>query len=249
MPWHDNLVLLTRGGSQAYGLATPTSDIDLRGVALPPVQWILGFTPNDAHGSQTFHSLNGDDLVIHALQKFCHLACKGNPNMLDMIFCDETDVVQQSWVGRDLRAHREWFLSKEAFGAHAEYANAQLHRIGTHKMRHGTHRTPAELDYKNMYHLIRVLMNGIDIVRDGTLRVKRPETDLAVLRDIRAGNWTLERVVARADELLAVAKEYLAKSPLPDRVNREEVEVWLMDIHRAWIDPSESRSMTVSLNR
>ncbi len=248
MPWPNDIVLLTRSGSYAYGLATPTSDVDLRGVALPPVQWILGFPPRDVHGSETFHSLAGDDLVIHTLQKFCRLACKGNPNMLDMLFCEETDVVKQSWVGRELRAHRAWFLSKEAFTAHAEYANAQLHRIGTHKAHRGAARTPAALDYKNLYHLIRVLMNGIDIVRDGALHVKRPEADLAVLRDIRAARWTIERIVARADDLLAEGKQYLAGSPLPDRVNREEVEVWMMGIHRAWIDPSQSPSMIVSQN-
>ena len=46
MTWaEDNLILRVVGGSHAYGLATETSDIDQRGVALPPVSWLVGFPP------------------------------------------------------------------------------------------------------------------------------------------------------------------------------------------------------------
>jgi len=44
--WYDqNFVLLTLGESHAYGLATETSDVDERGVALPPVDWLVRFPP------------------------------------------------------------------------------------------------------------------------------------------------------------------------------------------------------------
>ncbi|MFT5459435.1 MAG: putative nucleotidyltransferase, partial [Myxococcota bacterium] len=35
--------LLIVGGSRAYGLHTDASDVDLKGVAIPPRAWILGY--------------------------------------------------------------------------------------------------------------------------------------------------------------------------------------------------------------
>ena len=43
-PWLEHgTIFLTVHGSQAYGTATPTSDIDLKGVAIPPLKYHMGF--------------------------------------------------------------------------------------------------------------------------------------------------------------------------------------------------------------
>ncbi len=35
---NDNTIYLTKHGSQAYGTNTPTSDLDVRGVCIPPIK-------------------------------------------------------------------------------------------------------------------------------------------------------------------------------------------------------------------
>ena len=43
MSWiKDNTVLLVKHGSQCYGTALPTSDIDRKGVSIPPLKYFLG---------------------------------------------------------------------------------------------------------------------------------------------------------------------------------------------------------------
>lgn len=41
----NNICLLTLGGSHAYGLETPESDVDIRGIASLKPENILGTTP------------------------------------------------------------------------------------------------------------------------------------------------------------------------------------------------------------
>jgi predicted nucleotidyltransferase len=41
-PYKERTIFLTLTGSHAYGLSTPESDIDLRGVLIPPKNISLG---------------------------------------------------------------------------------------------------------------------------------------------------------------------------------------------------------------
>lgn len=44
LPWlPERTILLTKSGSQAYGTSTPTSDLDVKGVAVAPKEYYLGF--------------------------------------------------------------------------------------------------------------------------------------------------------------------------------------------------------------
>ena len=39
----DNTIFLSIVGSQSYGLSTPQSDVDYKGIAIPPIQYFTGF--------------------------------------------------------------------------------------------------------------------------------------------------------------------------------------------------------------
>lgn len=69
----DNIIFLVVAGSHAYGLSTPDSDVDVRGVALE--------TPETLFGLDNFESYNDEstDTVIYSLKKFVQLTMKGAP--------------------------------------------------------------------------------------------------------------------------------------------------------------------------
>jgi predicted nucleotidyltransferase len=71
------------GGSTLYGLNTPTSDIDYRGVYLntDPLE-VYGFHRNDSVVKQT----NDVDLVEHEFTQFLRLAYKSNTQTLECLF-------------------------------------------------------------------------------------------------------------------------------------------------------------------
>lgn len=59
-------IYLTEHGSHAYGTSTPTSDLDVRGIAIAPMEYYLGFTHTFEQSVQN----TPVDLTVFELQKF-----------------------------------------------------------------------------------------------------------------------------------------------------------------------------------
>ena len=72
--WETNLIYQVIAGSQAYGLDTPESDLDLRGVCIPPRRYLLGLSSFEQWEQQD----ESGDVVIYALEKFARLALACN---------------------------------------------------------------------------------------------------------------------------------------------------------------------------
>lgn len=124
----ERTIFLSKHGSHAYGTATPTSDIDLRGVAIAPSYYYHGFLSNFEQAEQ-----KGDpDVVVYDIRKFFRLAIDNNPNALEILFTDSSDLVTWSWLGRKLRDNRDLFLSQKCKHTFSGYAISQLKRINTH---------------------------------------------------------------------------------------------------------------------
>lgn len=134
-PYRGNLTWLERGlvllvthGSHAYGLNTPTSDVDIKGIAVPPREYFLGF----ANAFEQAESKD-PDMVVYGIQKFFRLAAENNPNIIEVLWCDESNHRVVTPAGRKLIDARELFLSKKAKHTFCGYSVAQLKRIKTHR--------------------------------------------------------------------------------------------------------------------
>jgi hypothetical protein len=105
-------------GSQAYGLATPHSDQDIRGVFIQPAEHFYGL--------HTLEQVNDEkqDTVFYELARFISLAGKNNPNILEMLFLPPELVLQRSPLFERFRP--EWFLSKVCLESFGGYALAQI---------------------------------------------------------------------------------------------------------------------------
>ncbi|HEU4407047.1 MAG TPA: nucleotidyltransferase domain-containing protein [Polyangiaceae bacterium] len=129
MPWlRARTLLLTRHGSHAYGLNTPTSDEDYKGVAVPPREYFLGFANafDQAESSEP-------DLVVYEVRKFFRLARDCNPNLIEVLYTDPSDHLLCTPVGERLLAGRDLFLSRKARHTFSGYAIAQLKRLSSHQ--------------------------------------------------------------------------------------------------------------------
>lgn len=124
----ERTIFLTKHGSQAYGTATPTSDTDYKGVAVPPAQYFHGYT--ERFEQAEFH---GDpDMVVFEVRKFIKLAADCNPSVIEVLFTDPSDHVILRPLGMELLLHRKSFLSKKAKHTFSGYAVSQLKRIQGH---------------------------------------------------------------------------------------------------------------------
>jgi predicted nucleotidyltransferase len=127
-------------GSQAYGTATPESDVDIRGIFLPFKDYLLGFNKNVKQieigkpGKRGGKRLKFDaETVIFALHQFMRLAVKSNPNVLEILWAPDDCVLEINTEGELLRAHRADFLSRVAANSYTGYAFQQIHRIKLHR--------------------------------------------------------------------------------------------------------------------
>lgn len=125
----SDTILYCRAGSHAYGTNLPSSDEDFRGVFIPDENYYLGLLKVE----QVETNQNGKDVVVYELRKYLQLAADCNPNILELVFCDESDVLHCSEEGRILRENRENFLSKKARFTFSGYAMSQLKRIESHR--------------------------------------------------------------------------------------------------------------------
>lgn len=146
----QNTILLTMAGSRSYGTHRPDSDVDIKGVAVAPRAYRDGFLHHfeQAEGKEHLNQFipflkdpevkaiaerDGLDGVVFSLPKFMQLAANCNPNVVEALFVDESDVLWSSTMGDLLREHRQEFLSKKALYTFRGYAVSQLKRIETHR--------------------------------------------------------------------------------------------------------------------
>jgi hypothetical protein len=147
LPRHT--ILLAIGGSRAYGLHTAESDVDVKGVAIPPAPFFHGYlhrfeqTDRPEHLARFAEHLDPAEAaavartklegVVFELRKFVGLAADANPNILDILFCRDAEVRLLTPLGARLRAARDLFLSRKSRHTFAGYAHSQLKRIRTHR--------------------------------------------------------------------------------------------------------------------
>jgi predicted nucleotidyltransferase len=152
-------IFLAVTGSHAYGMARPESDVDIRGAAITPRDVRDSFTKNFAQflaakqigpwgpvsvqaleemashpTAGPGYKLHGEiDLCIFALTKLVKLAANNNPNVLELLFLDERDIIHTSPAWETLRENADSFLSKKCKHTYTGYAMSQLKRIKGHR--------------------------------------------------------------------------------------------------------------------
>ncbi len=122
----DNLIMLCVGGSHAYGLNTETSDIDIRGIFKDNIDMLLGYNKVESLENST------NDIVIYALTKALHLIIEQNPNMQELLWVDEEEILYANETYWYLRSLRYDMLSKLAKHKYSGYAVSQLKRMKGH---------------------------------------------------------------------------------------------------------------------
>ena len=137
------LIYETVHGSQAYGLATPTSDVDLKGILVGPAPWYHGFV-----GGPEQIEL-GPDHVRYELRKYFRLAVAANPTVLELLWTPPACHVHMTPAGERLLAARDRFLSLRVKDSFSGYAMSQLGRIKTHRkwVMNPPKRAPARPDF------------------------------------------------------------------------------------------------------
>ncbi len=208
-------------GSRAYGLEEAASDTDRRGIYLPPatLHWLLGGVPEQLENQETQE-------CYWELQKFLALALRANPNILECLYTPLVEMA--SPLAHELLAMRSCFLSRLVYQTYNGYVMSQFRKLGQDVRNLGTIR------WKHAMHLIRLLMSGIAILKDGSVPVRVAE-HRPLLLSIRHGDlpW------AEIDQLrLSLHKEFdsaLTHTSLPERPDYDRANAFLLKARRSMV--------------
>lgn len=119
----ENTILVTLGGSHAYGMETPNSDLDVRGIALNSKSEIL--LRNDFEQVADTPT----DTTMYSFNKMVELLTKQNPNTIEQLGTKPEHYLYLSNIGRELLDNRKMFLSKICIHSFAGYSQTQLRRM------------------------------------------------------------------------------------------------------------------------
>lgn len=217
-------------GSVAYGLAREHSDEDMLGVFLAPTNEVLGLHGTEAVTRTVVRT--DPDITLHELGKYCTLALKGNPTVLELLYCQEYQ--QTSELGEELVAMRDAFLSTSAVrAAYGGYALAQAKRLlrRAEQGSKGFSSTVANRTAKHGRHCYRLLLMGEQLLTTGTLVL-----DVSEHRDelFQAG----EAAAANPDAFMRAVDAKLARldglvSVLPDAPDVDRVDEFVVRARRS----------------
>lgn len=120
----NNIIILTLGGSYAYGTNNKNSDLDIRGITLNSKQSLIGI-------GDTFEQFNDNvtDTTIYSFNKIIKLLINCNPNVCEMLGNKPEHYFYVSPIGQQLLDNSHLFLSKKACHSFGGYANQQLYRL------------------------------------------------------------------------------------------------------------------------
>lgn len=203
-PWlRSRTILLARAGSHSYGTSTPASDLDLRGVTIAPRDYYMGFSKSFERFTFDSPETEGE---VEELRTFMRKATEGIPQALQLLFCEDDDILIASPAGMLLRAYRKAFLSQRLVKPFAGHAKGVLHRANRPDA------DPTRLA-KEAMHGVRIARMLHEILTTGEVNVRR--ADAADLLAIRRGEVLLETAHAEIAARLAEVDALLARTSLP----------------------------------
>lgn len=212
-PWlPEGTALLIRAGSHACGVALPESDVDLRGLAIAPRASYFGF----AHRFERF-ACEDPDCEVADIRFFLRSAAEGEPNALQVLFCDEGDVLVCSEAGAALRARRDEVLSQRLVKPFAGYVRGQIEKIRRSN-------APARDLAKSAMHALRLTRMLREALVEGKMLIRRP--DAAELLRIRLLTDVdqVKRVAGEVEEALRGLPDWAAASALPERPDTDAID-------------------------
>ena len=225
----ERVIHLFVGGSELHGAKVQgTDDLDIYGLYIEPPELVLGLEtlPHFVWSTAGNDRRNGPadvDITLYSLKKWAGLACKGNPTALHFLFAEG---VLRNAIWKEIAGRREVFLARTFVKHFVGFADDQLKRM-TGAMGRGKKGQRPELeqefgyDVKAGMHTLRLLYECKELLAEGTITLPRPEKDFLI--KVRTGKFSMEKVVAKAQELFAECEQAASASKLPEKVDRGAV--------------------------
>lgn len=210
-------------GSRAFGLDSEDSDTDRRGIYLPTADqhWSLYGIPEQLENEATQEA-------YWELQKFLVLALKANPNILECLYSPLVELATP--LGEELLEIKSIFLSKLVYQTYNGYVLSQFKKMQADLRNQG------QIKPKHLMHLIRLLLSGIKVLREGHVSLN-VQAERERLLAIRRGEMPWTEVNAWRGQLHQEFNQAYASTRLPERPDYERANQFLLKARRLAIQP------------
>ena len=202
-----NIILLTFGGSYAYGTNTDTSDVDIRGCALNSKEEILT--------NKNFEQLVNEetDTTIYSFNKLISLLINCNPNTIEILGCKPEHYFYLSPIGKELIDNRHLFLSKKCIYSFGGYANQQLWRLSNKSARLVSQEEQERHILSSIQSAATTFKNKFALYDDDSIRLyvdksEREEYDSEIFMDINLTHYPLRDYKGMWGEMNTIVKDY-----------------------------------------
>ncbi len=208
-------------GSQAHGLATPESDVDVRGVFVQPTKEILSV--RGAAKRTSWNEGRVDD-TSWEVGHFLHLATRSNPTILEVFL---SPVLEEHQVfGPRLRALFPYVWSSRGVrDAFVGYGLNQRKKFLERK---------DSRPHKYAAAYARVLYNGWELLTSGTFTVRIADTPAgSTIRRFKDGEYSSPgEVIDWCEDMIAkLDRAYEANSRY--ETNLDVIDRFLLDVRKA----------------
>jgi predicted nucleotidyltransferase len=214
----DNTMFEGMTGSIAYAASDDASDMDIVGFCIPPKEIIFPHLTGEIPGFGTptpkfevFQKHHIDlkehkkevDLTIYSIVKFFQLAMENNPNMVDVMFLPRRCVLHSTPIYEHVRENRKLFLHKGSWHKFRGYAYSQLSKI-----KNGANKSNEQI----------LVHQDLDLECNG-----------AILRSIRNGDWSLQKIEEWFSEKEKVLEDVYHTSTLQYSPNESIIKKVLLE--------------------
>lgn len=219
-----HIIAIAMSGSHAYGMQTKDSDIDIMGIFLPPIDYILGVNRVD----QIIINKEKDNVegTMFSFSKWYNLMIQQNPNTLELLWHEKNNYIYQdnkyfNW----LLENRKEFLSKKLKHSFGGYAFSQIQRLSklNEKVNENKKRLKEFENFgystKNASHVFRLLGMCLDALIEKEINVLRPERQFLIA--IREGKYSYDEIVKMSNDKFNLIEEAYIKSSLKNKINKE----------------------------
>lgn len=223
---YDSVIYRCVVGSRAFGLATEESDVDRRGIYLPPAEahWAMFGVPEQLENKDA-------EECYWELQKFLILALKANPNILECMFTPLVEYADE--LAEELLSMRGVFLSKLVYQTYNGYVMSQFKKLEQDL------RATGEIRWKHAMHLIRLLLQGIEILREADLTVRATDENRSRLLAIKSGEFDWLEINEWRLRLHRDFEKAFAETRLPERPDYERANKFLIKARKSRVRNDE----------
>lgn len=203
----NNIIILTLGGSHAYGTNNDNSDLDIRGCALNSKMQIL----TNENFEQLVHEAT--DTTIYAFNKLISLLSNVNPNTIEMLGNKPEHYFYVSPIGQELIDNSHLFLSKKAVYSFGGYANQQLRRLENKSNRLVGQAQNEEHIYKTIEHASYDFKNRYFTMPNDAIKLYIDKAvqegyDTEIFMDVNLSHYPLRDYKDMWSEMQSIVKSY-----------------------------------------